>query len=173
MKIRNWTYSLIALLVLSLGGFWTFKKFNVNSDFSEVQQNKLKHSINWKKDKEDFFTVKSEATDLIYLENELTETIAKIIELKLFKKRFVEFYLDGTNGSFFINELNDNKERTDDSKTVHFCALKIWEDYEDSNEFDSDMKTALYNSIENLEKRKIEIPFRIILRDELGDEVEI
>ena len=129
--------------------------------------------INWEKDKEDFFTVNSEATDLINLENELTETIARIIELNLFNNDFVEFYSDATNGSFFINELDENKERTDDSKTVHFCVLKICEDYEDSNEFDSDLKTTLYNSIENLTNRKIEIPFRIILRDELGDEEEL
>jgi hypothetical protein len=129
--------------------------------------------INWGKDNEDFFTVNSEATDLIHLENELTETIARIIELNLFKNDFVEFYSDATNGSFFVNELDENKERTDDSKTVHFCALKIWEDYEDSNAFDSDLKTTLYNSIENLTNRKIEIPFRIILRDEIGDEEEL
>jgi hypothetical protein len=129
--------------------------------------------INWEKDNEDFFTVNSEATDLIHLENELTETIARIIELNLFKNDFVEFYSDATNGSFFVNELDENKERTDDSKTVHFCALKIWEDYEDSNVFDTDLKTTLYNSIENLTNRKIEIPFRIILRDELGDEEEL
>lgn len=120
-----------------------------------------------------FFTVNSEATDLIYLERELTETIATIIELKLFKSEFVEFYSDATNGSFFVNELDEDKERIDDSNTVHFCALKIWENYDDSNEFDSDMKTTLYDSIENLKKDKINIPFRIILRDQLGDEEEI
>jgi hypothetical protein len=48
--------------------------------------------INWEKDNEDFFTVNSEATDLINLENELTETIARIIELNLFNNDFVEFY---------------------------------------------------------------------------------
>ncbi|MBX2985684.1 MAG: hypothetical protein LC109_07000 [Bacteroidia bacterium] len=133
----------------------------------------MTYMINWEQDNEDFFTVNSEANDLIHLENELTETIARIIELQLFRKDFVEFYSDATNGSFFVNELDENKERTDNSKTVHFCALKICEDYEDSNEFDSDMKATLHNSIENLTKRKIEIPFRIILRDELGDEEEI
>ena len=121
--------------------------------------------INWEKTSEDFFTVNSEASDLAHLENELTETIAKIIELNLFKRNFVEFYSDATNGSFFVNELDENKERTDDSKTVHFCALKLWEDYENSNEFDSDLKATLYNSIENLTNRKIKIPFRIVLRD--------
>lgn len=60
--------------------------------------------INWETDNEDFFTVNSEAADLIHLENELTETIAKIIELKLFSSGFVEFFLDATNGSFFVNE---------------------------------------------------------------------
>ena len=129
--------------------------------------------INWEKENEDFFNVISEATDLIHLENELTETIERIIELNLFEKDFVEFYSDATNGSFFVNELDENKERTDDSKTVHFCALKIWEDYDDSIVFDSDMKAALHNSIENLTKRGIKIPFRIILRDEQGVEKEI
>ncbi len=129
--------------------------------------------INWETVNEDIITVTSEATELIHLENELTEAIAKIIELKLFHRKFVEFYLDATNGSYFIYELNENRERTDDSKTVHFCALKIWEDYEDSDDFNFDMKTALHKSIENLKNRKIEIPFNIILIDELGDEEEI
>ena len=111
--------------------------------------------INWETVNEDIITVTSEATELIHLENELTETIAKIIELKLFHRKFVEFYLDATNGSYFIYELNENRERTDDSMTVHFCALKIWEDYDDSNEFNFDMKTALHKSIENLKNRKM------------------
>ncbi|MCO5234261.1 MAG: hypothetical protein M9888_11060 [Chitinophagales bacterium] len=173
MRIKNWTFLLIGLIILSLCGLWTFKKFKFSNDLSVRKQNKMEHMIKLELTNEDFFTVNSEATDLIYLENELTETIAKIIELKLFRSEFVEFYLDATNGSFFVNELDENKERTDDSKTVHFCALKIWEDYEDSYEFDSDMKTTLYNSIEILKKNKINIPFRIILRDELGDEEEI
>ncbi|MCA6367107.1 MAG: hypothetical protein IM631_02055 [Cytophagales bacterium] len=173
MKIKLLTYLLIGLLFLILGGIWTFKKFKFNSGFLVGQQNKMKNMINWETDNEDIIIVTSEATDLIHLENELTETIAKIIELKLFRRKFVEFYLDATNGSFFVYELDENKERTDDSKTVHFCALKIWEDYEDSNEFNSDMKTTLYKSIENLKNGKIEISFKIILIDELGDEEEI
>src|SRR5574343_1476556 len=103
--------------------------------------------ILWESDNEDFFTVNSVASNLVQLENELTETIAKIIELGIFNNDYVEFYSDATNGSFFINELNHNKERIDESKTVHFCALKIWEDYNDSNEFDSNMKTALNHSL--------------------------
>ncbi len=129
--------------------------------------------INWATENEEFFTVVSEANDLEQLENELTETLVKIIELNLFKSTLVEFYSDATNGSFFVNELDENKERIDDSKTVHFCALKIWENYEDSNEFDSDMKNALYNSLANLARKKMKTPFRIVLRDELGDEEEI
>lgn len=95
--------------------------------------------INWESDNEGFYTVVSDAINLVQLENELAETIIKIMELKLFSKEFLEFYSDATNGSFFIHELDNNKERTADSKTVHFCALKLWEDYDDSNEFDSDM----------------------------------
>jgi len=129
--------------------------------------------INWETVNEDIITVTSEATELIHLENELTEAIAKIIELKLFHRKFVEFYLDATNGSYFIYELNENRERADDSMTVHFCALKMCEDYDDSNEFNFDMKSALHKSIENLKNRKIEISFKIILIDELGDEEEI
>ena len=133
----------------------------------------MENMINWETVNEDIIIVTSEATGLNHLENELTETIAKIIELKLFNREFVEFYLDATNGSYFIYELDENRERTDDSKTVHFCALKIWEDYDDSNEFNFDMKSALHKSIENLKNRKIEISFKIILIDELGDEEEI
>jgi len=129
--------------------------------------------VNWEADDERAFTVISEANDMVQLENELTETIARIIKLNLFKREFVEFYSDATNGSFVINELDENKEPTNGSKMVHFCALKIWEDYEDSNEFDSDMKNALFSSIENLAKKEIEIPFKIVLRDELGYEEEI
>lgn len=173
MRIKNWTFLLIGLIIFILGGLWTFKKFNYSNELSVRKQNKMEHMIKFETTNEGFFTVNSKATDLIHLENELTETIAKIIELKLFSSEFVEFYSDATNGSFFVNELDENKEPTDDSKTVHFCALKIWENYEDSNEFDSDMKTTLYKSIENLKKNKINIPFRIILRDELGDEEEI
>ena len=43
--------------------------------------------INWETDNEDFFTVNSEATDLIHLENELTESITRIIELKPYNHR--------------------------------------------------------------------------------------
>lgn len=129
--------------------------------------------ILWESDNEDFFTVNSVASNLVQLENELTETIAKIIELGIFNNDYVEFYSDATNGSFFINELNHNKERIDESKTVHFCALKIWEDYNDSNEFDSDMKTALNHSLKKLASENIRIPFKIVLRDEGGNEIEI
>jgi hypothetical protein len=117
MRIKNWTFLLIGLIILSLCGLWTFKKFKFSNDLSVRKQNKMEHMIKLELTNEDFFTVNSEATDLIYLENELTETIAKIIELKLFRSEFVEFYLDATNGSFFVNELDENKERTDDSKT--------------------------------------------------------
>lgn len=34
MKIKRWTYLLIGLLILSIGGLWNFKKFNSNNDFS-------------------------------------------------------------------------------------------------------------------------------------------
>ncbi len=129
--------------------------------------------INFEIENDTFYTYISEASDLTHLEKELTETIAKIIELDLFQSEFVEFYLDATNGSFFVNELDENKETFEDSRTVHFCALQIWENYEDSNQFDSDMKATLYNSIEHLSKYYIQIPFKIILRDELGGEVEI
>ena len=151
----------------------TFKKFKFNNVFTVGQLNIMENMINWETVNEDIIIVTSEATGLNHLENELTETIAKIIELKLFNREFVEFYLDATNGSYFIYELDENRERTDDSKTVHFCALKIWEDYDDSNEFNFDMKSALHKSIENLKNRKIEISFKIILIDELGDEEEI
>ena len=135
---------------------------------------KINSMINWQKEDDGYFRVVSEASDLVTLENELTETIVKILELRLFKKKFVEFYSDATNGSFFINELDENKERTDNSKTVHFCALKIWEDYENANEFDSDIKATLYSSIEKLRTRKkVKMLFKIIVRDELGDEEEI
>lgn len=73
----------------------------------------------------------------------------------------------------FINELNRNNERIDESKTVHFCALKIWEDYIESSEFDSDMKSALNKSLKNLASENIRIPFKIVLRDEGGIEIEI
>ena len=130
--------------------------------------------INWKTTDEEFYTVVSDASDLIVLEEELTETIAKIIELNLFKSEFIEIYSDSTNGSFFFNELDENQETTEDSKTVHFCALKLWEDYEDSNEFDFDMKNALENSIEKvITELELKLPYKIILRDELGDEEEI
>ena len=117
--------------------------------------------------------VVSDANDLIELESELTETIARIIDLNLFLGPGVQFYSDATNGSFFISELDENNEQTADSKTVHFCALKIWEEYDNAYDFDFDMKNVLYNSIETLTRRKIRIPFRVILRDELGDEEEI
>lgn len=127
--------------------------------------------ISWKTEDEKFYTVTSEASDLVLLERELIETITKFIKLNLFKSESIEFYSDATNGSFFINELNENQERVEESKTVHFCALKLWEDYDDSNEFDFDMKSTLQNSIENLKsEKKISIPFKIVLRDELGDE---
>ena len=130
--------------------------------------------INWKTTDEEFYTVVSDASDLIVLEEELTETIAKIIELNLFKSEFIEIYSDSTNGSFFFNELDENQETIEDSKTVHFCALKLWEDYEDSNEFDFDMKNALENSIEKvITELELKLPYKIILRDELGDEEEI
>ena len=130
--------------------------------------------INWKTTDEEFYTVVSDASDLIVLEEELTETIAKIIELNLFKSEFIEIYSDSTNGSFFFNELDENQETTEDSKTVHFCALKLWEDYEDSNEFDFDMMNALENSIEKvITELELKLPYKIILRDELGDEEEI
>lgn len=38
MKIKPWTFLLIGLLILSLGGFWSFKKFNFNNDFSVGQK---------------------------------------------------------------------------------------------------------------------------------------
>lgn len=38
MKIKCWTYLLIGLLTLSFVGFWAFKKFNFNTDFSVGQQ---------------------------------------------------------------------------------------------------------------------------------------
>ncbi len=34
----RWIYILIGLLILSLGGLWTFKKFNVNTDFTVGQK---------------------------------------------------------------------------------------------------------------------------------------
>ncbi len=129
--------------------------------------------ISWKTEDEKFYTVTSEASDLVLLERELIETITTFIKLNLFKSESIEFYSDATNGSFFINELDENQERVEESKTVHFCALKLWEDYDDSNEFDFDMKSTLQNSIENLKsEKKVSMPFKIVLRDELGgDEV--
>jgi len=136
-----------------------------------IQILKEDYMISWKTEDEKFYTVTSEASDLVLLERELIETITKFIKLNLFKSESIEFYSDATNGSFFINELNENQERVEESKTVHFCALKLWEDYDDSNEFDFDMKSTLQNSIENLKsEKKISIPFKIVLRDELGDE---
>lgn len=38
MKLRRWTYLLISLFILSLGGLWALKKFNFNKDFSVEQQ---------------------------------------------------------------------------------------------------------------------------------------
>lgn len=127
--------------------------------------------INLETEDGEFYSVISEASDLDFLENELTETIIKFIELNLFNSELIEFYSDATNGSFFIYELDENQERIETSKTVHFCALKLWEDYNDSNEFDIDMKNSLQNSLDKIiEEKKVSIPFKIMLRDELGDE---
>lgn len=38
MKIKQWTYLLIGLLILGFAGLWTFKKYNLNTDFSVGQQ---------------------------------------------------------------------------------------------------------------------------------------
>ena len=38
MKIKQWIYLLIVLIILSFCGLWTFKKFNFNPDFSVGQQ---------------------------------------------------------------------------------------------------------------------------------------
>lgn len=127
--------------------------------------------INWETKDEEFYSVISEASDLDLLENELNETIIKLIELHIFKSEWIEFFSDATNGSFFIYELDKNNERPESSKTVHFCALKLWEGYDDSNEFDLDMKNALHHALDKIiSGKKVLIPFKIVLRDELGDE---
>lgn len=118
-----------------------------------------------------FYSFKSEKNDLDLLENELTEIIIKFIDLSIFKSEWIEFFSDATNGSFFIYELDENNERTESSKTVHFWALKLWEGYDDSNEFDFDMKNALHHALDKIKwEKKVSIPFKIVLRDELGDE---
>ncbi|MGX7668741.1 CHAP domain-containing protein [Flavobacterium pedocola] len=37
MKTKRWTYTVIGLLLLSLAGLWSFKKFNFNTDLSVGQ----------------------------------------------------------------------------------------------------------------------------------------
>ena len=38
MKIKHWTYLIIGLLILSLGGLWTYKKFNFTTTYSFGQK---------------------------------------------------------------------------------------------------------------------------------------
>lgn len=130
--------------------------------------------INWEKENDEFYTVIAEAENLTTLEQELTETITKIIELQLFiSSKIVEFYLDATNGSYFIYEVENNGDRIDESITVHFCALKIWEDYTNSLDFETDMIKTLENSVAMLKSHNILLPFPAVIRDEMGHKYEI
>lgn len=121
------------------------------------------------KENEEFYSVFSKANSVSELVIELTDTIKQILELQLFKNHNLEFYLDGTNGSYFIYEVENDGERIDESITVHFCALEIWENYTDTNEFDADMLNSLKLAFESILTEKISIPFRIIVRDELDN----
>lgn len=38
LKNKRWAYSLLGLIILILGGLWSFKKFNFNTDFSVGQK---------------------------------------------------------------------------------------------------------------------------------------
>lgn len=130
--------------------------------------------INWEKENDEFYTVIAEAENLTTLEQELTETITKIIELQLFSSsKIVEFYLDATNGSYFIYEVENNGDRIDESITVHFCALKIWEDYTNSLDFETDMIKTLENSVATLKSHNILLPFPAVIRDEMNHTREL
>ena len=118
--------------------------------------------INWEKENDEFYTVIAEAENLTTLEQELTETITKIIELQLFSSsKIVEFYLDATNGSYFIYEVENNGDRIDESITVHFCALKIWENYTNSLDFETEMIKTLENSVATLKSTISFYPFQL------------
>lgn len=130
--------------------------------------------INWEKENDEFYTVIAEAENLTTLEQELIETITKIIELRLFSSsKIVEFYLDATNGSYFIYEVENNGDRIDESITVHFCALKIWEDYTNSLDFETDMIKTLENSVATLKSHNILLPFPAVIRDEMNHTREL